>query len=324
MKVPLKVDVTACADWPRGFPSTVELAVTVCLPDRLKADDQPIAVFAFPGGGYSRHYFDLDLSHLSGCEQASYSQVDHHLANGIIVVTCDHLHVGESTTTHQPELITLDTLAAASAAMVTSVSSKLADGTLIESVEALGGLRCIGLGQSMGGAITIATQAAHACFNAVAVLGFAVYGSIAVRPDNLDGFAIDELTFSDTKRDDEPPTMREVWYASDVPQAIIDDDTKGGYPVRRTAPAYGSLTIPPCALAFITPGFLEPQAACISVPVFLGYGDTDVLAEPTREPLAYRNAASIEVAEFPSMGHMQNFAGTREQLWDRLIEWSAG
>jgi len=48
-------------------------------------------------------------------------------------------------------------------------------------------------------------------------------------------------------------------------------------------------------LAFITPRFLEPQAACISVPVFLSYGDADVLAEPTRE-----------------------------QLWDRLIEWSAG
>ena len=58
-------------------------------------------------------HFDLDLSHLPGCEGTSYSQAGHHLASGIIVVTCDHLHVGESTKTRQPELITLDMLAAA-------------------------------------------------------------------------------------------------------------------------------------------------------------------------------------------------------------------
>ncbi|MDE0271108.1 MAG: hypothetical protein OXH92_01090 [Bryobacterales bacterium] len=322
MKIPLKMDVTGCADWPQGFPAKVELATTVCLPDQPRSGKQPILLFAFPGGGYSRHYFDLDLSHLPGCEGASYSQADHHLASGIIVVTCDHLHVGESTKTRQPELITLDMLAAANAAMVDAVSSRLADGTLVEAAGPNAGLRCVGLGQSMGGAITIATQAAHGCFDAIAVLAHGVHGSVAVRPEDLDGLsATGRLAFSDKRPGTKLPSMRELWYAADVPQAIIDEDTKGGYPVRQTTPVYGSLTIPPCALNFIAPGFLASKAAKISVPVFIGYGDTDVLAEPDHEPAAYRSAASVEAAKFATMGHMHNFASTRQQLWDKLVAW---
>jgi len=103
----------------------VELATTVCLPDQPRSGKQPIVLFAFPGGGYFRHYFDLDLSHLPGCEGASYSQADHHLASGIIVVTCD------------------------------------------------------------------ATQAAHGCFDAIAVLAHGAHGSVAVRPEDFDGLSAD-------------------------------------------------------------------------------------------------------------------------------------
>ena len=322
MKIPLKLDVTACTDWPQGFPDRVELATTVCIPDRFKSGKRPIVLYAFPGGGYSRHYFDLDFSHLPGCEGASYSQVDHHLARGLIVVTCDHLHVGESTRARQPSLITLELLTAANAAMVDTVSRQLADGTLAEAAEPIAELCPVGLGQSMGGAITIATQAAHGCFDAIAVLGYGVHGTVAVRPEDVDGLSADgRLTFSDKSRGTEPPSMRELWYAADVPQAIIDEDTKGGYPIRQTTPVYGSLTFPPCALSFTAPGFLETRAASVSVPVFLGYGDIDVLGEPEREPFAYRSAASVEAAEFAAMGHMHNFAGTRRQLWDRLVAW---
>ena len=115
--------------------------------------------------------------------------------------------------------------------------------------------------------------------------------------------------------------MRELWYTADVPQAIIDEDTTGGYPVRQTTPVYGSLTIPPCALNSIAPGFLASKAAKISVPVFIGYGDADVLAEPDHEPATYCGAASVEAARFAMMVHMHNFASTRQQLWDKLVAW---
>ena len=106
-----------------------------------------------------------------------------------------------------------------------------------------------------------------------------------------------------------------------MPRVIIDEDTKGGYPVRQTTPVYGSFAIPPCALNFIAPGFLASKAAKISVPVFIGYGDADVLAEPDHEPAAYRSGASLEAARFATMGHMHNFASTRQQLWDKLVAW---
>ncbi len=49
-------------------------------------------VFAMPGGGYSRGYFDMEFEGHSG-----YSQAAHHVERGLVVVSIDHLGVGEST-----------------------------------------------------------------------------------------------------------------------------------------------------------------------------------------------------------------------------------
>ena len=321
-KLPLAIDITHCAEWPQEFPDRVEMAVTVCLPDTDHLSINPIVAFASPGGGYTRQYYDLDLSHLPGCKQGDYSQVNHHLARGLVVVTCDHLCVGESTVPPSMESVTVETLATANAAMVEQTVRGLENGTLIEDL-AFSPSMVIGVGHSMGGAINVVTQSDYACFDAIAILGCGLWGGRARRPEGLEElFGEDDLPFVEAEPGSELLSMKEIYYQSDVPQAIIDEDTQGGYPLRRTAPAYGSLTLPPCVVDIVAPGVLVEKASNIRTPVFLGYGDRDILAEPEREPSAYENAHSVSVEEIASMGHMHNFASSRHELWDRVVNWA--
>ena len=63
------------------------IAATVFLPEPMPA--APTVMFALPGGGYSRGYFDL---HFPGHD--GYSQAEHHVARGAVFVAMDHLGVG--------------------------------------------------------------------------------------------------------------------------------------------------------------------------------------------------------------------------------------
>jgi len=63
--------------------------------------------------------------------------------------------------------------------------------------------------------------------------------------------------------------------------------------------------------------------ASITVPVLVALGERDVAADPKGEPRAYQSATSVDLYTCPRMGHMHNFAGTRELLWQRIDTWSA-
>jgi hypothetical protein len=66
--VELRIDVSAAV----SLPGRHELATTVYLPDPFKLGKTPVIMFAVPGGGYSRRYFDMQFpGHLG------YSQVEH-------------------------------------------------------------------------------------------------------------------------------------------------------------------------------------------------------------------------------------------------------
>src|SRR6187399_713815 len=62
------------------------LAATIHLPAELSAKS-PVLI-AMPGGGYTRHYFNL--------RETGYSEAEHHAARGVVVVAIDHLRVGDS------------------------------------------------------------------------------------------------------------------------------------------------------------------------------------------------------------------------------------
>ena len=74
----------------------------------------------------------------------------------------------------------------------------------------------------------------------------------------------------------------------------------------------------------MTPGLARPFADRITQPVFLAFGETDVSADPHREPAAYPKSPDITLVVTPNMAHMHNFAETRTRLWDRFRAWLEG
>ena len=65
-----------------------------------------------------------------------------------------------------------------------------------------------------------------------------------------------------------------------------------------------------------------PEAAAIRCPVLVGLGERDVLVDPRGEPRAYESSRSVDLFVCPRMGHMHNFAGTRELFWRRIETWA--
>src|SRR5690606_10262756 len=84
---------------------------------------------------------------------------------------------------------------------------------------------------------------------------------------------------------------------------------------------WGSATVPPCAITMMSPGAIAAEAAAVEVPVFVGVGERDTCPDPHAEPSAFRRSRDVTVCIVPAMAHMHNFAGTRQQLWERLQRW---
>ena len=108
----------------------------------------------------------------------------------------------------------------------------------------------------------------------------------------------------------------------DEPEEIRQADMAGGYPQRRTAPSFGSLTIPRCAVAMNSPGFYTPEVSLIDVPVLIACGERDVCPDVRREATAFFNSNDISIFVVPRMAHMHNFANTRQLLWQRVGDWA--
>ena len=99
----------------------------------------------------------------------------------------------------------------------------------------------------------------------------------------------------------------------------------GDFPARHgDIPPWGSATVPAAvALWCLAPGAVLTEAAGIRSPVLVALGERDVLVDPRGEPRAYESARSVDLFVCPKMGHMHNFAGTRELFWRRIETWAA-
>lgn len=321
-RLDLRIDVTAST----GLPGRQELAATAFLPDSLPAAVPPIVMFAVPGGGYARGYFDLHFAGFTG-----YSQAEHHAALGIVLVAFDHIGVGDSTTTAL-EAITFATLAATYADGVRQVLARIAAGTLDASLPRIERPFVVGIGQSMGGCVTILTQGRHPVFDAIAPLGYsAIHTVLPMRDAAKLAEVRAQFTFEaggDAREISVAATSAVIgdfvypFHWDDVPKSILDADMATGYPHRKINPPFGSATVPPCAVQMMSPGAVKAEAANIRVPVLVGNGERDVCPDPWAEPSAYRASNDVSVFVVPAMAHMHNFAGTRSRLWQRLADWA--
>jgi pimeloyl-ACP methyl ester carboxylesterase len=283
-------------------------AVTViAAPEAAAARERAIAVFAFPGAGYGRRYFDLQLDE-GGAVSGGYSQAEHHARLGVIVVTCDHLGCGES---DGAAGLTRERITAANAATAAEIRRRLARGEAAPGLEPIRDPIAIGVGQSMGGCFTIAAQGRHRCFDAVAILGYSARQTVLPLPPGA-----------------EPGTVtldavRYAWHWEDVPAAIAHRDVAAySEPFDEIElPPWRSPTVPEFAIDLLAPGYASEDAAAIDVPVFVAAGERDVVPDLHAEPAAYRSAPDVTLYCQPRAAHMHNFAGTRRLLWDRLAAW---
>ena len=323
VRADITVDVTeACA---LGRPLHIVATVFLPPPDRL-AQRQAV-VFAMPGGGYSRGYYDMRFPGHSG-----YSQAEHHVARGLVFVSIDHLGVGDSTPEVCDEL-RIEDIAPANDVAVRKIARLLRQAEAVSGYPSVDVGPCIGMGQSMGGGVAIIMAGRHRTFDALAVLGYSAIHTVLPQRLVEDERYVEKFDYS---RDDTPetfsleaaseaiPEFLFPFFYEDVPADIVAADIAGGYPIRDVAPEFGSKTLPLCVIAMLSPGYVKREAAEVSVPVFVGLGERDTAPDPHAEPTAYGASTDITVFTCERMAHMHNFATTREVLWDRLAAWCAG
>ena len=233
-------------------------------------------------------------------------------------------------------------MAAANHATVTEVMRRLEAGEIADGVPPVRSAVKLGIGQSMGGCLTIVQQGQHATYDGIGILGYsAIHTVLWMPPGTPDagaafvprGSAVVvigpteavELTpqFALDERSDLPGIAPGFHY-DDVPRDIVTADLID-YPTRNgRVPEWASATMPPCAITMLSPGVVAPEAAVINVPVLVAVGERDVVPDPRAEPRAYQRSPDVTVSICPRMSHMHNFASTRERFWQRLHSWGNG
>ena len=307
-----------------GEGADVSIAATLVAPS--DASDCTTVIFAFPGGGYSRHYFDLRHQLLDGETQAEW-----HANRGMVFIALDPYGGGDSTEL-APELCDLTSAVRAAHNAVDTAIGRLRSGTLVPRLSPIPVSRAIGIGHSLGGMQLIAQQAGRATFDAVAILGFSAVHTVVPTRDGVlaphssgdDAQSLKEAWSGPLV--DELAHIRYAYHWEDVPQVLVDEDLSVGFPVRRPSalPLWTTRTFPPFAKICLQEGAVAREAAQITVPVFVAVGERDVLRDLRQEATAYRKSLDITLFEISRCAHMHNFSPARETVWNRLQSWIDG
>jgi pimeloyl-ACP methyl ester carboxylesterase len=311
----LVLDVSAALP----FEEPTSVAASVHLPD-LERDSPRAVLICWPGGSYSRAYWDMEIPGHPG-----YSFAAHMTAQGFAVIAADHLGVGASTKPTDGDRVNFDTMSAAAASFVEQVKERLREGSPELGGRPLPSVPVIGVGHSLGACLAVVTQAEHRCYGAVVLLGFthgqkdvAVGASAGVVDDaSLRETAIEQARgfFADTWEDVYGFAAREPNHAwlhdADVPADVIAADDAQA--VRWPRQSY---------VEALLAGYSSTFAAKLDCRVFLGFGDHDIPPAPHDDVAYYPASNDVTLYVLRNSAHCHNFASTRAQLWDRIALWA--
>jgi pimeloyl-ACP methyl ester carboxylesterase len=286
------------ADVPLAGPEQLTLAATVHEP----AGAPRAALVCWPGGSYDRSYWQFDAV-------PGYSFAEHMTSQGFAVVAADHLGVGASSAPADVDAVNLDVMARAAGAFAEAVRDRLPDAPLV------------GVGHSLGGCITIITQALLGTYDRVASLGFthgakdAVTADAASAPDARAAAVAQAKAFFadwDAGYATAPRAPNHSWlYTESTPREVVAADDATVTPWPRQAYVEGLLA-----------GYSATFAPRVECPVFLGFGDHDIPERPHDEVAFYTGTRDVTLYVLEDAAHCHNFASTRTRLWDRLAAWA--
>lgn len=298
------------------------LAATLFVPDSVPSSTAQLTVFCLPGGSYSKAYYDF---HAPGETEEAYSFARYLAKHGILVVTIDHLGLGESSRVADGHKLTAEVLSLANHTAMQRIREGLTKGTLLPDVPPMQ-ILSLGLGHSMGAFLSIVQQATFQTHAGLILLGWSNYALQAddfirrwAQARNLqlgeDLSQYDVLTQMYQFGEDGyvqvyRPASHGLFYAPDVPPQLIEKDTT----LATDVPA-------PILRQIADLSTLQARAQHIHVPIVLGFGGLiDVSADPEKEPATY---GSQEVTLYTLLGsaHCHNFASTRLLLWEWIVNW---
>lgn len=305
-----------------GYDAPLDVTVTVVAPPADVLPPAPFVVVAIPGGTYHRRYWDLQPPGRRG-----YSNAEYFAERGVVFVACDYLGGGDSSRPADGDFIGLEAQADAAHGVVAALRDALASGTLAPgSLPAIADATFVGIGQSLGGFITMMQQGKYGDYPAVGIFGASplLIANTRDQPDwnSMSTSERRAWIMSDNARQSglaELPMYhgaprhqyRGIFHVLDVPDDLFAyDEAECHTLIPRMAGVDG-----------MTPGFARPFATRITSPLFLAFGEIDVSADPLAEATGYPGSRDITTVVIPDMAHMHNFARTRVQLWDRFLTW---
>ncbi len=286
----------------------LSIAADIFMPTRLRA--HPAVLFCLPGGGMNRAYFDLK-------GEGDFSFAAHLTAHGYIVVTLDHLGVGDSSAPADGHALTPDVLTAANAIAMEALRGEL------RLLTARAHLPSIGVGHSMGAMLTALQQAHRPSHVALALFGFSNAGLIAALTPEEKRYCADpaglreNLVRLSRLRDPNPyPQVRRSAQGTEL-FAGATADPRG---VEALKPARSSLLLTAGVFSMV-PGSCDAECARITVPVFLAVGDRDMAGPPHLIPANYPGSPDVTLQVLPSTGHAHFLFPGRRPLFERVTGW---
>ena len=284
----------------------LEIAIDVFAPTQLS--EPAIVLFCMPGGGMNRKYFDLGGPGDSMSFAAAMS------ARGFVVVTMDHLGVGESSHPRDGFAITSAVAAQANAVAFDEIARRLRDGVLHPALPALRHFTPIGVGHSMGGLIMTVQQDARRDFAAMMLLGFGTCGMPEVLSDD------DRAALARPDRGlSELPRLARQRFGGDAYPPIPRAEGASSAARALAAAQDGVLSVP--AVHSMIPGSIKEEIARLDVPIFIGVGDRDIVGPPRMLPAEYERASDITLFIVEKCGHHPFVSPDTPRLLARAGDW---
>lgn len=303
-----------------GGEPPLQIAVSLYVPQALA---QPALVLCcVPGGGMNRGYYDLVTA--EGDTRASLA---HQMAaRGFIVMTLDSPGLGESDKPADCYLLSPALIAQALGEAMDAVLAQLREGHAVPGLAALPALRSVGLGHSMGGLLTILSQAQRARHAALIVLGFATAGLPQFMTTSAKALIGDRAAIDAQLEALSRKMFGNVQYPRPMKAAngaeLYGSSTTEPDVVAALKPCVEGILPQPAQLSLF-PGNVAAEAATIDVPVYIGVGDKDMTGKADDIPLAFTASPAVHLQVLPQTGHSHFLFPSRTALFDGIARWLA-